>query len=675
MKTIIVTIIVLCSILSFGSVLAVTIHDGYTDKLSYRAGDTITFYINANSAGNINILLFEIEGITSVDTIFAVDVIPQSSGSITPWKDGFEYVASNKKWIVPSTLQSGMYLIITTDPDQPIIPIIIKGDSSQANIVIVVPTNTDAAYNHAGNKCFYESLSTDTIPSNVLSFLRPIKGGAFRTYSGFLHWLTVATNYYTDYNISVISDNDMDDYNEIGHANLLILIGHGEYWTRQARLNFDQFVDNNTDTHHRDAMVLGGNEMWWQVRYTTVNGNPQLICYKDITEETGVNNDTSTCDSLLFTVAWSQDVNQEHLKYSVLGSIGADWWHGGNGGGGDGNGYADASNTKCYHGFNGHKILLADSPLLENTGLNQGDVLKIQTNEFDGTLISNRNSDGTLIGSDPILDVSGLGFYRAELIGYDKTDSLAHQPLGWGYCPFMAFQKTSLSGKIINVSSNYWCSRTSMCGTPTAVRDANCSTTLISMTCDYQKIQQITTNMMSKLLSGDSIFTPSSSPPTFVDIKPASTTVSYEVCKHGSIRITPRGVYITDGYKVDHNDGTFSAKVIDCTDIDCNGHDSRLTSHNNTQGKIINLKINSSVSLFPNPNTGQLTININDKGNGKYSLMIIDISGRIIEQKQDLVNGNNTIDESKLEQGLYLYKVYSSTTLIGNGKISIIKTN
>ena len=65
----------------------------------------------------------------------------------------------------------------------------------------------------------------------------------------------------------------MDDYENIRGAKLLVVIGHSEYWTRTARLNFDRFVDEGCH-----ALVLSGNTMWWQVRYS--ENKDRMICYK-----------------------------------------------------------------------------------------------------------------------------------------------------------------------------------------------------------------------------------------------------------------------------------------------------------------------------------------------------------------------------------------------------------
>ena len=105
----------------------------------------------------------------------------------------------------------------------------------------------------------------------------------------------------------MICDQDMDDYSEIQNSKILVVIGHSEYWTKAARLNFDQFVNSG-----KDAVILSGNTMWWQVRYNA--DKTKMICYKDEISDT-------ISDPLLKTIAWPYP----SLNYSVLTSIGADW--------------------------------------------------------------------------------------------------------------------------------------------------------------------------------------------------------------------------------------------------------------------------------------------------------------------------------------------------------------
>jgi hypothetical protein len=257
----------------------------------------------------------------------------------------------------------------------------------------------------------------------------------------------------------MISDLDLEHYDEIENSKILIVPGHSEYWSRQARLNFDQFVNSG-----KDAMVLSGNTMWWQVRYKS--NNTKLICYKDAAKDTNP-------DPLLQTINWPDPL----LNYPVLNSIGADFVHG-------------AYGMKPVHGWYGYKVTRPGSPLLEGTNLQLNDTIACQSQEYDGTIWADTT------GNNFIADTSALGFCKLELIGYDEGKSI------YGYGPqksfgtFVAFQKTMASGKIINTGFTNWCSKNGQEG---AIGGFGGKDSLI--------IKQITLNMVNKLLAGDPVFT------------------------------------------------------------------------------------------------------------------------------------------------------------------------
>src|ERR1035437_4193651 len=120
MRAIISSIILLCVIVNFGFSQAY-IFDGYTDKLSYRAGDTVTFFLNGVGClfgTNFNAPVIDINGAVANDgsnniILNFTDINVQSPTNQYNWKDGFGYTASSVKWIIPSGLKSGRYLINT----------------------------------------------------------------------------------------------------------------------------------------------------------------------------------------------------------------------------------------------------------------------------------------------------------------------------------------------------------------------------------------------------------------------------------------------------------------------------------------------------------------------------------------------------------------------------------
>jgi len=429
--------------------------DGYMDKISYDPGNVANVFIKATSIFTKQKLYLYTVNNVIVDSV-TVKLAPQKISkvySIAPWKYGYGYVVSFT-YTIPHDLKSGMYNWGGK------IFFIVKSAAKNADITIIYPSNTEAAYNEAGGKSLYPFNSTDLTKSCQVSFLRPL---SFYTINqvkilsdGIMKWLNTLNGYSVQY----VCDQDMDDFSEIKNSKIIVVIGHSEYWTREARLNFDRFVNGG-----KDAIILSGNTMWWQVRYEGANSH--LVCIK--------NGPLDHIEApLLKTVNWP-DVS---LNYPVLNSIGVDFIHG-------------ALTKLSPHGWYGYKIMLPHSPLLAGTGLNFNDTLSCKSSEYDGTLFSGFNKQG-----DPILDTTALGFSKIELIGYDWGIRPKDTTQKKGYGTFIAFKKNISSGNVINTGMNNWCALYQAPGWSGGFGGA-----------DSGKIKQITLNMFDLLLAHKNIYT------------------------------------------------------------------------------------------------------------------------------------------------------------------------
>jgi hypothetical protein len=431
--------------------------DGYTDQQSYRPGDRVIAYLNASSSASTSLdggLPGQPSGLVLTDltgrTVFAFAgaVFPQHAVGPTPWESGFGYQPS-AVFTLPN-LPSGVYLI------NGVVPVIVKALSESAEIVIVVPTNTLAAYNFAGGKSLYPAGASETAvgPSPVVSFLRPVippAGSDAQTYyyNPFLQWQAIHP---LPYSVRFIADIDLDDDSELSGAKLLMVIGHSEYWTRLARENFDAFVSGGGN-----ALLVSGNNMWWQVRYS--EDRTQMICYKSASDP--------IANPLLKTINWPDP----SLQYPVVPSIGADFNHGGYG-----IKYPDK-------GWKGYRILTPSAAIFRGVDIAVGDVLALPTGEYDGAPILNV----PVTAGAPQLDYGALGVYKAEIIGYDYCIS---GPNGSDrVATWVALQRAPTSGVIINGASTDWCS-------PNGVAGA-----------DDARIKQIIRNMIEALVSEQSVFT------------------------------------------------------------------------------------------------------------------------------------------------------------------------
>jgi len=422
--------------------------DGYTDQQSYRPGDPVTLFLNAAAPQRAVMYLYDYTGRRVYE--FSADLFPQKAVGPKPWETGFGYRAS-VSFTLPR-LPSGVYLV------EGLIPLIVKplmplmgrrGPARHAEVVIVYPTNTVAAYTSSGGKSMYSAPT----PAPIVSFHRPAGPATLNFFSAFLEWFA---SIQFPYSVGYLADIDLEDYNEISGSKVLVVIGHSEYWTRRARENFDQFVLDGGN-----ALLLSGNNMWWQARYS--DDHSQLICYKRAHDP--------VADPLLRTINWPTP----SLNYPTLLSIGADFPHGG-----FGIAYPDKGS--------GFRVLSPTSPVFRGLFIRSGDLLSMPTVEYDGAPLLN---NPVTVGA-PRLNLSALGAFRAEIIGYQHcarndtavgVGSAAENVGTW-----LVYQRTGTSGVVMNGASTNWCSRTGAFGS------------------DGFRIRAIILNMLEILVKKESAF-------------------------------------------------------------------------------------------------------------------------------------------------------------------------
>ena len=389
--------------------------------MSFNNNDSMEVFLNADTLlEDTRIPIFDINGNLVYE--FIADIFPQQITEEKPWENGYGYLKTAK--IKIEDLKSGIYFIDNK------IPFIMK-PSNQVDAIIVYPSNTINAYNKN------EGYSLYTNPrAHRLSFHRQQNMPRFSL--EFFKWVS-------NFNFGYFCDFDMDNYQNYSYSDLIIVPGHSEYWSRNARENFDEFILNGND-----AIILSGNNMWWQIRYE--NDGNVLVCYKDY--------DLDPIDDLsLKTINW----HRPQLEYSILSSIGCDFSNGGYG-----LKYDD-------DGWDGYKIVLPESPIFKGLNLDFEQIISIPTVEYDSSPVLTTLDNG-------VPQVNLEHFYKYNLLGYDKAYRGPNK-----YGTFIVMQKTEESGIIINTASTDWCNRG-------------------LMEKDSSIIKQITLNMISLLKSNEEVF-------------------------------------------------------------------------------------------------------------------------------------------------------------------------
>tara|TARA_Y100000385_G_scaffold47081_1_gene43694 strand:+ start:237 stop:2228 length:1992 start_codon:yes stop_codon:yes gene_type:complete len=413
---------------------------GYTDKTSYQIGDTIRLYLS-NDSLEYKPLFFEN---IFRDTIYISDSLflqPQQVTNPSPWKEGFGYEISIN--INTDKLQQGVYFVEE-------IPIIINDSSKNDEIIVLIPTATMAAYTSSGGKSFYVDYIDGTEQANTLSFQRPhrtINKKVLRV-EPFLFWLE---NNYD--NITYISDYDLNNGFDISGAKIFIITGHSEFWSKQQRIYFDDFIDNGGN-----ALILSGNTMWKQIKY--LDDGLRVYTYWLHHPNNG--------DPLGATGAFQWP----HSDYPIEPSIGSSFRDGG---------YGDVNDN----GWDGFKVIKENSPIFSNTFLNNGDIFSIQNRELDGRPILYVNSEGL-----PVWDYESVHNRggAVETVAYDRTNWSLQGDLIEKFPGIIVYKKNCNSGTIVNTGAMNWCYENGFNGQDSII------------------IRKITSNMIDLLKNNENLF-------------------------------------------------------------------------------------------------------------------------------------------------------------------------
>ena len=404
---------------------------GYCDKISYDKGEKVSVYIQSNqSISSCRLNIYDLNH----KLIFSAPsnaLFEQKMTEDDPSVNGYGFV-SNASIEIPTIIQSGVYMI------EGKIPFIVR-ETNPVDLLIVYPSNTANAYCESGGKSLYSAVNR---PTNV-SFERPIP--LQQESLPCLSWFTTLPGFQIGY----ATDMDLDDYKSISAAKIIVIVGHSEYWSRKARRNFDKFIERGGH-----AIILSGNTMWWQIRYS--EDKKKLICHRTT--------DDPIPDLEMKTIVWAEPM----LNYSIVQSIGEDFNHGGYG-----VRYAD-------DGWDGFKITLPESPLLAGLDFKKGDILPLPTGEYDGAPIKE------FVDECPVLDTLEIGAHRVQLIGFDYGLRASKKTVG----TFIVMQPKKDSGVIVNVGSIDWCSSDGIGGA------------------EKDKFKKITLNAIKGMLDNKSLFVP-----------------------------------------------------------------------------------------------------------------------------------------------------------------------
>ncbi|QTR48102.1 hypothetical protein J9253_09390 [Thiothrix litoralis] len=319
---------------------------------------------------------------------------------------------------------------------------------NDSKILVLDSLPTKIAYSPIGGKSMYGFNSTDGQASAQVSMERPTGRGQWAEHRGFVTWLDKQ-------GIAYEAASMMDlhrDPSLLSHYNLVILVGHNEYWSKEMRDNWDSYLAAGGN-----GAIFSGNTMWWQVRFSA--DNKHMVCYKNANNDPLYGQDNSRV-----TTNWFKSpVNRpENL------STGVSFQHGG---------YANYTESGVQYyvknstgddgSYGGFKVADATHWVFADTGLANGNVFgrgdgnssSVVGYEVDGALYSMSGNKPVVTGEDGTpLNFQILATTPAYAV---NSPSLVpgvvynnHAGQGWGTMGI--FQPTANSGTVFTAPTIDW---------------------------------------------------------------------------------------------------------------------------------------------------------------------------------------------------------------------------
>ncbi|HEX6838342.1 MAG TPA: N,N-dimethylformamidase beta subunit family domain-containing protein, partial [Polyangia bacterium] len=260
----------------------------YARPQSLFAGDRLDVHVSATAHADAKWQVYRLghyhgaggrklaEGTTTIDRQPDPTLDPSTGLVECRWASSFS-VPLGADW------PSGVYLVRVelADGSARFAPFIVR-DRRPVDVLVILPTNTDQAYNTWGGESLYFD-SRYQFPvghAYEVSFDRPFdlteQGGYF------LYSAMPAVEYLeaNGYDVAYAADRDVHaDSSLLLRARLVMVLAHDEYWSRQMRDHYEAARAAGVS-----LAFLGANIGFWQVRFAPgADGTPdrRMIGYKE----------------------------------------------------------------------------------------------------------------------------------------------------------------------------------------------------------------------------------------------------------------------------------------------------------------------------------------------------------------------------------------------------------
>ncbi len=243
---------------------------GYADQVSYAPGEEVSLQLSSSE----KLVSVSISRVSAKrDHIFDAKNIACSPQPIPDRASshGCNW-PSSYKFTIPMNWHSGYYeaTLQTTGAKSTLFFIVRAAKpGTKTKILIQLATNTYTAYTNWGGHSLYSYHDRDGLQGHRVSFDRPLRSQFGKWELPFVAWAE-SNGYVLDY----AANNDLEFHPEIlKHYNLVLSLGHDEYWSTPMRDNLEQYIADGGN-----VAFMSGNTCCWQVR-SERNGR-DLTCWK-----------------------------------------------------------------------------------------------------------------------------------------------------------------------------------------------------------------------------------------------------------------------------------------------------------------------------------------------------------------------------------------------------------
>jgi hypothetical protein len=299
----------------------------YVRPQSLFAGDTLDVHVSAGAHAAASWKIYRLghyagaggrklaEGTTTIDPQAAPTLDPSTGLVECRWPKTFS-VAAGADW------PSGVYLarVELADGTARFAPFVVR-DRRAVDVLAIVPTNTDEAYNTWGGESLYMDSRYGLASGHgyEVSFDRPFEAGGQGGYFLYSAMPTVEYLEANGYDVSYAVDRDVHvDSSLLPRARLVMVLAHDEYWSRTMRDHYEAARAAGVS-----LAFLGANIGFWQVRFAPADdGTPdrRMIGYK----EAASLDPLSGSDNADVTAAF-RSTTLKRPENALLGVMSGDW--------------------------------------------------------------------------------------------------------------------------------------------------------------------------------------------------------------------------------------------------------------------------------------------------------------------------------------------------------------